>query len=128
MFHSAAKAERFLRATLMANAVFSVCSGAVLALGSAWAANLLGDIPQLAIQIVGAGVFIFGVSTGLLARRSPLPLKDAAIVSAKAWSRPTNALMDLAIASSTREPIMRSRSCSCFSSVSKCRCIIQTVL
>ena len=81
MFHTAAKAERILRATLMANAVFSLVSGGLLAVGAAWVASLLGEIPALAIRVVGVGVFLFGISTAMLSRRSPLPLKDAAVVS-----------------------------------------------
>jgi len=87
MLQTAAKAERLLRAALMANAVFSMLSGALLAIKPAWVASLLVGIPALAIQVVGVGVFIFGISTGLLSRRSPLSLKDAAVVSAldAAW-------------------------------------------
>ena len=81
MFQSPARAERTLRATLMANAVFSIVTGALMALQAAWVASLLGDIPPVVIRVVGVGVLFFGISTGLLSRRSPLPLKDAAVVS-----------------------------------------------
>ena len=90
-----ATSETLLRRTLWGNAVFSVVSGAGLALfatpfaaaASADKISVLGLDLAILIELLGLGVIAFGVVCGWVAKRDPLPLAWAQAIFAAdiAW-------------------------------------------
>jgi hypothetical protein len=70
-----------LRRAFTGNAIFSLVSAATFVLGGGVIAGLIGLSSPLPLQLVGAGLVVFGVFLLWLVRREELTRRDGRIVS-----------------------------------------------
>ena len=72
--------QRFLRRSLLANAVFSVLSGLVFALGYSAVSSIIGLAPSWILLVVGVGLLGFAGSIAWLASRAVISVPAAMTV------------------------------------------------
>src|SRR5690606_25895668 len=60
-----------LQLVLTLNAITSALAGILLILAPGWVAGLFGQVPAWVCQVVGAGLLLFGIAVGYIARQLP---------------------------------------------------------
>ena len=74
-----------LRKALCANALFSLVCGLELLLLPATVAALLGDIPTLPLQVIGAGLLLFAAQLLWVASRTTVAPLQARLITWADW-------------------------------------------
>lgn len=78
----AAGKDSLLRRALVGNALFSAVAGALLIAASGWLSGFTGLTPGWVPAAIGAGVLLWAVDVGWIARKETLDLKQAKLVIA----------------------------------------------